>query len=98
MSLTREEVAHLAHLVRLALCQDEQERFVDELKPVLEYVAKLSELKTTSQNVTTAEPVALRTDSVMNFPDPSELVTLSPGHHDGLVAVPAVFGSGDTPE
>lgn len=44
MTLTREEVAKIAHLARLALTPAELEHFRDQLSAVLDYAAHLNEL------------------------------------------------------
>jgi aspartyl-tRNA(Asn)/glutamyl-tRNA(Gln) amidotransferase subunit C len=44
MSLTREEVLHVARLARLALTEEEVERFREQLSAILEAVGTVSEL------------------------------------------------------
>ena len=44
MSITREEVLHVAQLARLELSDEEVERFRDQLSAILEAVSKVSEL------------------------------------------------------
>ena len=46
MSLTREEVEHIAHLARLQLSEEEKERYRLQLSSILEHVAKLQALDT----------------------------------------------------
>ena len=52
-TITREEVAKIAHLARLDLTEAELDRYTRQLGQILDYVAKLSELDTDS-----VEPVA----------------------------------------
>ncbi|TAK12291.1 MAG: Asp-tRNA(Asn)/Glu-tRNA(Gln) amidotransferase subunit GatC [Anaerolineae bacterium] len=47
MSLTREDVQHIAHLARLTLTEEELERYREQLSSILEHVARLQELDTT---------------------------------------------------
>jgi len=47
MSISREEIRHVARLARLALTDEEQMVMTDQLSSILEYVAKLDELDTT---------------------------------------------------
>lgn len=47
MKLSREEVARIAHLARLALTPEEIEHYQDQLSAVLEYAAHLNELDLT---------------------------------------------------
>lgn len=53
MSLSPAQVRHIALLARLTLSEQEVEKFSKELSAILDYVAKLSEVKT--ENV---EPTA----------------------------------------
>ena len=53
MSLTREDVAWIANLARLALTDEELEAYRTQLSAVLEYAAKLNEL-----NLDNVEPSA----------------------------------------
>jgi aspartyl-tRNA(Asn)/glutamyl-tRNA(Gln) amidotransferase subunit C len=46
MSLTKEEVLYFARLARLALTDEEVEKFQRQLSQVLEYVAQLQKVKT----------------------------------------------------
>lgn len=53
MSLTREDVRHVALLARLRLDASEEERDTAQLNAIVDYVAKLQELDTTG-----VEPLA----------------------------------------
>jgi aspartyl-tRNA(Asn)/glutamyl-tRNA(Gln) amidotransferase subunit C len=44
MSITRDEVLHVARLARLELSEDEVAKFTEQLSAILEAVAKVSEL------------------------------------------------------
>lgn len=44
MAITREDVLHVARLARLALTEEEIERFGEQLNAILEAVGKVSEL------------------------------------------------------
>jgi aspartyl-tRNA(Asn)/glutamyl-tRNA(Gln) amidotransferase subunit C len=46
MSLTREEVEHIAELARLELTEEEKNRYRDQLSAILEYAARLQALDT----------------------------------------------------
>jgi aspartyl-tRNA(Asn)/glutamyl-tRNA(Gln) amidotransferase subunit C len=47
MTLSIEEVQHIANLARLQLSPEEQARFREQLSTILDYVARLQELDTT---------------------------------------------------
>lgn len=51
--LSKEQVAHVAHLARLALTEDELEQYSQQLSAVLEYVDQLQTVETAG-----IEPVA----------------------------------------
>ena len=46
MSLTIEEVEHIAELARLELTEEEKERYREQLSDILEYAARLQALDT----------------------------------------------------
>ena len=48
MSLTKAEVQHIANLARLELTGDEIERYREQLSAILDHVASLQKLDTTS--------------------------------------------------
>ena len=58
MAITREQVVHVAHLARLALSEEELERFSEQLSAILEAVGKVAELDLSSVEPT-AHPLDL---------------------------------------
>ena len=65
MSLTREEVAHIAQLARLELTDAELETYREQLSAILDHVAQLAELDTTGIPPTSSvlpDQAALRPD------------------------------------
>ena len=89
MEISRDEVLHVAKLARLALTDDEVERFREQLSAILEAVGKVSELDlegvppTSLVNVLADDeprPSLTRDDALANAPDPE----------DGFFGVPAV--------
>jgi aspartyl-tRNA(Asn)/glutamyl-tRNA(Gln) amidotransferase subunit C len=46
MSLTKEEVEHIAELARLELTEEEKERYREQLSAILDYAARLQTLDT----------------------------------------------------
>lgn len=59
MSLTREEVEHIADLARLDLTEEEKERYREQLSDILDYAARLQALDT-SHIPPTASVIATR--------------------------------------
>jgi aspartyl-tRNA(Asn)/glutamyl-tRNA(Gln) amidotransferase subunit C len=58
MAISRDEVLHVARLARLALSEDELDRFSGQLNDILEAVGKVSELDLEGVEAT-AHPLAL---------------------------------------
>ena len=83
MQISREEVLHVAKLARLALTEEEVERFRDQLSAILEAVGKVSELDLEGVPPTShpldlvnvfaedePRPSLSREDALANAPDP----------------------------
>ena len=92
MAITREQVLHVARLARLALTDEEVERFQEQLSAILEAVGKVSELDLTDVEPTShpldlvnvlgedePRPSLSREDALRNAPEPD----------GGYFAVPA---------
>ncbi len=59
MAITKKDVEHVARLARLALSEEEKERYTAQLDSILGYIEKLKELKTDNVRPTThAIPMA----------------------------------------
>ena|SRR5438045_3312762 len=92
--LTRAEVDHVAQLARLALSDEEAERFRVQLTSILAQVATLDELDTASiPPSASVHPLANVLDDDVARPSlPLELVLLNaPVQEDGQFRVPPVF-------
>jgi aspartyl-tRNA(Asn)/glutamyl-tRNA(Gln) amidotransferase subunit C len=95
MSLSRQDVAKVASLARLALSADELDRMTGELQKIVGLVSQLSEVDTT-----TVAPLAHPLDSENVFradePRPSlttaEALQSAPRHDGECFLVPAVLG------
>jgi aspartyl-tRNA(Asn)/glutamyl-tRNA(Gln) amidotransferase subunit C len=59
MAISRDEVLHVARLARLALSEEELERFSEQLSAILDAVGKVAEL-----DLTAVEPTAHPLDLV----------------------------------
>ena len=73
MAISRDEVLHVARLARLALTEEELDRFAGQLDAILEAVGKVAEL-----DLSDVEPT-LHPHALANAPDPQ----------DGAFRVPA---------
>jgi aspartyl-tRNA(Asn)/glutamyl-tRNA(Gln) amidotransferase subunit C len=82
MSIDKKDVLHVANLARLALTDKEIELYTSQLKRILGYVEKLSELDTTGVEPTTytvplntafredkAKPSLAREEALWNAPE-----------------------------
>lgn len=96
MALTREEVKRLAELSRLELGEEELGRMERTLDPILEYVGRLSKVKTDGIPETEADPVPterLRADEATptSKEDREAIVSDFPARLGDLLKVPGVF-------
>jgi aspartyl-tRNA(Asn)/glutamyl-tRNA(Gln) amidotransferase subunit C len=95
MAISREQVEHVARLARLALTEEEVERFREQLSGILEAVGKVGEL-----DLAEVEPTSHPLDLVNVFgedePRPSlrleDALANAPEPDGGFFAVPARSG------
>jgi aspartyl-tRNA(Asn)/glutamyl-tRNA(Gln) amidotransferase subunit C len=93
VAITEEQVRHVARLARLALSEEELERFRTQLSAILDAVGKVSEL-----DLDDVEPTSHPLDLVNVFGDDESQPSLSleealrnaPDPEDGFFGVPAV--------
>ena len=95
MTLSRQEVAHVARLARLALSEEELDRYTVQLAAVLEHAADVEALDT-SGVPPTAHPLellnVLRADEVRPSLDRDEVLAMAPEAEDGRFRVPRILG------
>ncbi len=93
--LTRDEVAHVAHLARLRLSDTELDLFTAQLGQVLDHAADMNELDLEGVKPT-AHPFGLvnvvRADEVRTSLDRDEVLAMAPDAEDGRFAVPRIMG------
>ncbi len=94
MSISREEVLHVAHLARLEFSEEEVELFTTQLADILNYVAKLNELDT-SKIEPTYHALQLsnvfREDEVKPSYTVEEVLSNAPEKENGFFVVPKVI-------
>ena len=92
MTISRDEVLHVARLARLELPVDELERFAEQLSAILEAVGKVSELDLAGVEPT-SHPLDLVNRWAEDEPRPSlpreEALANAPDPADGSFRVPA---------
>lgn len=94
MALTRDEVAEIAQLARLAMSESELESLRGELAAILDHVAALGEVDTTGvEPMTHAVPTTLRLRPDTVAPSlPAEVALRdAPVARDGCFEVPAII-------
>ena len=94
-SITRDEVAHLARLARLALDDDEIDRFGPQLDVILGAVSRISELDTADVPPTShALPMTnvTRPDEVRPGLTQGQVLAMAPAAEDGRFRVPRILG------
>jgi aspartyl-tRNA(Asn)/glutamyl-tRNA(Gln) amidotransferase subunit C len=94
MTLTIEEVEHIAWLARLDLSQDEKERYLKQLSAILEYASRLSDLDTSGIPPTSSvlpTRSVLRVDQSRPGLSSEDLLRNAPEQADGQFKVPPVF-------
>ncbi len=94
MSLTSDEIDHIASLARLKLTDDEKARYRKQLSAVLDYIAKLAEVDT-APIPPTATVLPLRTVLRPDRATPSlsvpDLLRNAPQAEDDMFRVPPVL-------
>jgi aspartyl-tRNA(Asn)/glutamyl-tRNA(Gln) amidotransferase subunit C len=94
MSLTRQEVDHIAELARLELSEEELNRFREQLSAILDYAARLQDLDTSGIPPTSS---VLPARSVLREDEPrpglslQDLLMNAPESQDNQFRVPPVL-------
>ena len=94
MSVSTEQVRHIAKLARIAMSDDEIERLAPELNNILGWVEQLGEVNTDG-----VEPLATVIDQKLRLRDdvgtdgniPDEVLAKAPEAQHGFFAVPKVI-------
>ncbi len=97
MRLTKEQVEHLAYLIRLGLSDQEVEQLQEQLSSILGYFEMLQELDTEAipptARVISVENI-MRADAVEPSMPVDEVLANAPDREDDYFKVRAVLGSG----
>ncbi|MCV7169769.1 Asp-tRNA(Asn)/Glu-tRNA(Gln) amidotransferase subunit GatC [Mycobacterium sp. CPCC 205372] len=93
--ISRDEVAHLARLARLALTDDELDGFAGQLDAILGHVGKIQAVDVTGVEPT-GNPLTdvnvMRPDTVEPCLTQDEALSAAPHAVDGRFAVPRILG------
>ncbi|MGI5287339.1 Asp-tRNA(Asn)/Glu-tRNA(Gln) amidotransferase subunit GatC [Nonomuraea polychroma] len=94
-AITRDEVAHLARLSRLALTDDELDHYATQLDAIIEAVAKVSEVAAEDVPPSShALPLTnvFRADEVRQSLTPEQALSGAPAVQDDRFQVPRILG------
>jgi aspartyl-tRNA(Asn)/glutamyl-tRNA(Gln) amidotransferase subunit C len=94
MSVSPEQVRHIAKLARIAMSDDELERLVPELNNILGWVEQLEEVNTDGVEPLTAvvpNTLRLREDKVTDGDCREDVLANAPFAEHGFFAVPKVI-------
>ena len=100
MSLSPEEVNHIANLARLRLTEDEKARYREQLSAILDHVAQLNELDTSSISPTSS---VLPGEMPLRSDDPEPGLSLkalqqnAPQFEEAQFKLPAIFEQDQEP-
>lgn len=94
-TISKEEVARLADLARIALTEEQLDQYAAELAVVSDAVSKLAEV-VTPDIPATSHPIPLtnvwREDVVVEGLNTEEVLAMAPFAEDGKFGVPAILG------
>ena len=94
MSVSTEQVRHIAKLARIAMSDEEIERLAPELNNILGWVEQLGEVNTDGVEPLTAvidQKLRLRDDKVTDGNCREKVLANAPGAEHGFFAVPKVI-------
>ena len=96
--ISRDEVAHLARLARLALTDDELDRFAGQLDAILEHVGQIQAVDVTDVEATD-NPLdvvnVIRPDVVEPGLTQEQALAQAPQAAEGRFAVPRILGEAE---
>ncbi len=94
--ISKEEVKKIAQLARIEVSEDQIEKYQAELSAILDFVGKLSEVKTNNaepiRQITGLESIFRKDeDRRLLVQSDRELIQEVPEHKDGFIVVPEVL-------
>ena len=96
--LSREEVLHVAELARIAVSEEEIEKYQVELKKLLNDVEKVNDVVGYDDEILIApwsHNTDLREDKEGDMLDPHEVLENAPSHSGNYIGVPVVIGESE---
>lgn len=98
MSISKEEVKHVAHLAKLSFPEEHLEAFTEQLDKIIGMVEMLEEVDTEGVAVTSnaTELInVMREDIAVPGTPREELMKNVPESQDGFIKVPAIMDNGE---
>lgn len=92
--LTKEEVLHVAHLARLALTEEEIEKFRSQLKTLLDDIKKIEKITDYDEEMMftpITQTASLREDVVEEVEKTAEILKNVPSKNGNFVEVPVMI-------
>ncbi len=99
MSISREEVLRVAHLVELGVPEDRLDQLVRDISSIVDYVSHLNELQTDADGtafVPGPQQIELRPDEVVRYPLTRSPAEMAPEFIDGFFVVPRLEAMDDS--
>ncbi|MEU1427715.1 Asp-tRNA(Asn)/Glu-tRNA(Gln) amidotransferase subunit GatC [Nocardia sp. NPDC056611] len=97
-AISRDEVAHLARLSRLALTDDELDLYAGQLDSILTHVAQISQVAAADVPATASpnpETNVTRPDVPQPCLTPDEALAMAPAVEEQRFMVPQILGEGE---
>lgn len=92
--ITIKDVEHVAKLARLAVSEEEKEKFAQQLGDIVGYIDQLNEVNTDNvKPMAHAIPISnvVRDDIAENNYDREEMLAISPDEEEGFIQVPKII-------
>ncbi|WP_181347901.1 Asp-tRNA(Asn)/Glu-tRNA(Gln) amidotransferase subunit GatC [Thalassobacillus sp. CUG 92003] len=92
--ISKEQVKHVAHLARLAISEDEADKFTKQLDDIITYAEQLNELDTSGVEPTTHVldlKNVMRKDEPKKWLEQEDVLKNAPEKQDGQFKVPSVL-------
>ncbi|GAB4074468.1 Asp-tRNA(Asn)/Glu-tRNA(Gln) amidotransferase subunit GatC [Barrientosiimonas marina] len=92
--ITKEQIKHIAETAKIAITDEEADRFTDDLSSVIHYADKLQDVDTEGVEPTifmTDLQNVMRDDEPTNWTSREDLLKNAPDRQDGYFRVPSIL-------
>ena len=94
MTISKEEIIHIAKLASLNLSDEEIERYTNDMQEILEFANTINNVNTDGMNETIGANEkfnVFRKDEVINFENREVLLKNAPSQDEGMFRIPKVI-------